>query len=99
MCFHAQQCVEKALKALLLAYTINVPRTHNIAVLLDLLKSVDVQVPDLVDESFVLTQYAVATRYPGVWDPVDEEEARTALGTAAHVLDWATAQIATLAQR
>jgi HEPN domain-containing protein len=91
--FHAQQCAEKALKALLLARSIDFPRTHSIAILLDLLKRAGVAVPEPVDEAFSLTQYAVATRYPGVWDAVSEDEARVALGTAAYVLDWATMQI------
>ncbi len=47
-----------------------------------------------MDEAFALTQYAVATRYPGVWEPVSDDEARAALGMAAHVLDWVTVQIA-----
>ena len=37
-CFHAQQCAEKALKALLLHHQVHYPRTHSIEVLLDILK-------------------------------------------------------------
>ncbi len=36
-CFHAQQCVEKALKALLIYKNLAFPRTHVIETLLDLL--------------------------------------------------------------
>ncbi len=92
-CFHAQQCAEKALKALLITRAIDFPRTHSLAVLLDLLKSANVNVPAEVDESFTLTQYAVATRYPGVWESVTDEEAHAALSTAALVLEWVEAQI------
>ena len=38
VCFHAQQCAEKALKGLLSYLTIAFPRTHAIDVLLDLPK-------------------------------------------------------------
>jgi HEPN domain-containing protein len=87
-CFHAQQCAEKALKALLMERGIAFPRTHVIEMLLDLLKAEGVMIPDDVDEAFVLTQYAVQTRYPGAWDPVTLKEARSALRLAARVLTW-----------
>ena len=38
-CFHAQQCAEKALKALLIDQRIDFPRTHAIDLLIDLLKA------------------------------------------------------------
>ena len=34
VCFHMQQCVEKYLKAFLVANDIEIPRTHNIALVL-----------------------------------------------------------------
>jgi len=87
-CFHAQQCAEKALKALLVYKKKPFPRTHVLEYLLDLLKEAGVAVPPEIDEAFQLTQYAVETRYPGEWQPVLPEEARTALETAARVLHW-----------
>jgi HEPN domain-containing protein len=87
-CFHAQQCAEKALKALLMQRSVAFPRTHVIEMLLDLLKVEGVMIPDDVDEAFVLTQYAVQTRYPGAWDPVTLKEARSALRLSARVLTW-----------
>lgn len=93
MCFHAQQCAEKALKAVLVAHSVAFPKTHSLAVLLDLLKAAGVTILQEVDEAFSLTQYAVMTRYPGAWEQVSTEEAQAALNTATEVLDWATAQI------
>lgn len=87
-CFHAQQCVEKALKALLVQRGVLFPRTHVLETLLDLLKEAKLELPLEVDESFTLTQYAVQTRYPGDWEPVSNDEARSALETAAQVLTW-----------
>ena len=37
VCFHAQQCVEKYLKALLVNHDLEPPKTHNLPRLLDLL--------------------------------------------------------------
>lgn len=92
-CFHAQQCVEKALKGLLIQHRIAFPRTHIIETLLDLLQAADVSVPLEVDDAFILTQYAVQTRYPGIWEPITDREARQALQQAARTLAWVEDQL------
>jgi HEPN domain-containing protein len=92
-CFHAQQCAEKGLKGLLVQRGIAFQRTHVLETLLDLLKEGNVAVPPAVDEAFTLTQYAVQARYPGEWEPVTEEEARSALKSAAEVLAWVEMKI------
>jgi HEPN domain-containing protein len=92
-CYHAQQCAEKALKALLVQRKVNFPRTHVLEALVDLLVVAGVDLPAEVDEAFTLTQYAVQTRYPGEWEPVTDEEARSVLETAAQVLAWVEKQI------
>ncbi len=91
--FHAQQCAEKALKALLLHREISFPKTHAIEVLLDLLKTQGISVPKGVDEAFELSEYAVQTRYPGEWEPVSKTEARKAVERAALVLAWVESQV------
>jgi HEPN domain-containing protein len=92
-CFHAQQCAEKALKALLLHLKIPFPKTHSIEVLLDLLKTQGFSIPAGVDETFELSGYAVQTRYPGEWEPVSKSEARQAIEQAGIVLAWVEAQL------
>jgi len=78
VCFHAQQCVEKYLKALLTTLCIAFPRTHEIERLADLLpESVMLPLPHDAQEN--LTTYATTTRYPGDYVPVSLEEAREAL--------------------
>ena len=88
LCFHTQQAVEKALKALLIFDAIEFPRTHNIRILIDLLKKKHI-VSDIVDESAVLTEYAVSSRYPGESEPIEEEEYKRAVVIAESVLGWA----------
>jgi len=88
VCFHAQQCAEKALKALLVNLEIPYQRTHALETLIDLMKASGVKIPREVDRSFFLTQYAVETRYPGEWEAITEEETRSALEMAAMVLAW-----------
>jgi len=91
--FHAQQCVEKALKALLLHNGISFPKTHVIEVLLDLLKTQGTKIPKGVDAAFELSEYAVQTRYPGEWEPVTKVEARKSIERAALVLTWVEGQV------
>lgn len=82
--FHAQQCAEKYLKALLCFRGDDVPRTHDVEALLtraDLWDRVEMS----VEASRVLTDYATATRYPGDYEPVSAEEAADAIELAKRV--------------
>ena len=54
LCYHAQQAVEKSIKAMLVQYGIAFPRTHNLRILLELLP-VSCPVPGLVAKSVALT--------------------------------------------
>lgn len=94
LAFHAQQAAEKALKALLIHDQIEFPRTHVIAVLLNLCGQAGHQIPEKLNEALVLTRYAVAARYPSEEEPVTRDEAREAALTATNVLTWVEAQIA-----
>jgi HEPN domain-containing protein len=93
VCFHAQQCAEKALKALLIRLEIPYQRTHALEMLLDLVKAAGVKIPQDVDLSFSLTQYAVETGYPNDWEPITEEETRSAIEMAVTVLRWLEGQL------
>lgn len=95
-CFHAQQCVEKALKALMVHQVIlPVPRTHDLAHLLDVLQRSGTNLPLEILNSASLSLYAVESRYPGFDDPVSEDEWKEAVLIAKTVLDWAISLIQT----
>ncbi len=83
-CFHAQQCVEKYLKAFLTLKRIDFPRTHDVGELLVLI-SERVQPQLLVEEQRRLTTYATVTRYPGDYEPIPLAEARRAVAIARRV--------------
>ncbi len=84
VCFHAQQCVEKYLKALLVFHEIEFYRTHDIGALLMLLP-VHLR-PDLShEEQARLADYAVAARYTGDYEEVSLNEARSATELARRV--------------
>jgi len=84
VCFHAQQCVEKYLKAMLVLESIPFPKTHNIEELIGLLP--EDSRPKLADrDQDRLTEYATVTRYPGDYEPILLAEARRAVRIARRV--------------
>lgn len=88
LCFHAQQAVEKCLKAVLVSRGIAPPATHNLKTLIEKLPP-DLELPAYVVDAAALTDYAVTARYPVAYEEVDEEEYLDALRTAERVMLWA----------
>lgn len=66
--FHAQQAIEKALKAVLARQGVEYPRTHNLAMLLELLRRQNLDMPPDTDGLGRLTPFGVALRYDEVPD-------------------------------
>ena len=85
-CFHAQQAIEKALKALLTANQVVFSRTH------DLLRVLDLALPlmpnlDRYREQFAdMEAYAVNVRYPDLGFDPPREEALAALALSEEVV-------------
>ena len=80
VCFHAQQTVEKYLKAFLQEQSASFPKTHSLIELLEIALSIDKSL-ELQRELLVqLERYAVRYRYPG--ESADKDEARAALRAA-----------------
>jgi len=65
VCFHAQQAVEKYLKALLQQEEIPISRTHDLTQLLRLLLPLHSDFEALLTDMEWLTTFAVEIRYPG----------------------------------
>ncbi len=65
ICFHAQQCIEKYLKAWLQEANIRAPRTHNLEELLDLIVQTVPAWSHWQPDLKIITKYAVEPRYPG----------------------------------
>jgi len=84
VCFHAQQCVEKYLKAFLVLEGIYFPKTHAIEDLVSLIPgAARPKLAKKVQER--LTDYATVTRYPGDYEPIKLAEARRAVQIARRV--------------
>jgi HEPN domain-containing protein len=67
VCFHAQQCVEKLMKALLIHHQSAPPNTHNLVQLHELVRGACPGWHCEPEALLFLSQAAVAFRYPGVW--------------------------------
>lgn len=89
LCFDAQQAAEKAIKAVLIGRSIRFPYVHDLTVLLGLVEQSGTTVPKAVREAGRLTRFAVVTRYPGIAEPVIQEEYERAIAIAEAVIDWA----------
>jgi len=83
VCFHAQQSVEKYLKAFLVSESVDFPKTHDLERLIALLPPRSRPTLSVEDQG-KLTEYATAARYPG-WGPIPLSEARRAVATARRV--------------
>jgi HEPN domain-containing protein len=98
VCFHAQQCVEKYIKALLIYRATPFPKTHDIRLLRALLPprrrpKLDRKVQDL------LSEYATVTRYPGAGTDISLAEARRAVAIARRVRKEVRKQLPRAAKR
>ena len=74
VCFHCQQFVEKLLKAVLTAHSIEAPKTHDLRRLIQLAEPFVSELSQLADESDSLTIHGVETRYPGDWRVIETKE-------------------------
>lgn len=86
ICFHAQQAVEKYLKALLASKKVDFPRTHDVDYLLAECKRVSRGQLDSVDLKS-LTEFGVAARYPDDFYIPDVSEATYYAQVARKVKD------------
>jgi HEPN domain-containing protein len=77
VCFHAQQCAEKYLKAFLQHSGAPVPRIHNLVHLTGLCAQIDAGFEPWRDSLDRLDRYAVEFRYPG--EMAERADARQAI--------------------
>lgn len=89
--FHAQQAVEKALKAALAFSQVPSPRTHDLTYLVELLNSHGTEVPAAIAEPEWLSPWAVTTRYDDLDDALDRH---AAIDAADIAVAWAQTLLA-----
>ena len=92
--FHAQQAIEKALKAILVAHQVEFPKTHDLEQLREIIEGAGVAWPAALSKILEFTPFATQGRYPGFDDPVTAPEVEEAIAMAGRVLAWAKPEVA-----
>ena len=87
VCFHAQQCAEKYLKAFLTRHQVPFRPIHDLEVLLGPIILVSPDFEFVRDLLLLLNDYAVDVRYPG--ESATKEEARVAVKAMRTVRNFA----------
>jgi len=82
VCFHCQQCAEKALKAWLVSVERDFPKTHDLQRLLSLCAESDEGFARMEECTIALADYAVETRYVDDWREIPQQEAAEAVQSA-----------------
>jgi len=82
--FHAEQCAEEDLMALLCVGGDEVPRIYDVGALLARAALWD-RLEMTVEESRLLTDYATVTRYPSAYEPVSHAEPAEAVELAQRI--------------
>lgn len=85
--FHCQQAAEKYLKGLLAQNGEEIPRIHDLSVLVDLASDHQPSLENLEDAAELLVPFAVAARYPFTYAEPDAEEAEEAFDAATTFRD------------
>ncbi len=83
----------KISQSIAIAHDVESPHTHIIAHLLETLEQNRIPVPGDMKSSADLTEYAVQTKYPRLYEPVTEEDYREALTVAECVHAWVRKQL------
>lgn len=96
ICFHAQQCVEKSLKAATTASQIHFRYTHDHGELTNLLTGAGITPPFTTGDFHRLTPFAVELRYDEGVPLLTREEADN---MATRTLAWAEAVVAQQVRR
>jgi len=94
LCFDAQQAAEKAIKAFLIHLDLCFPYTHDLTDLLTLVEGAGRKVPEDVKWAGILSDYAIESRYPGLAEPVTQEEYERVVSIAEEVVQWVERQMA-----
>jgi len=90
--FHAQQAIEKWLKAVMAFHGLEEARIHDLGRLLELLRDTGVELPPDADRVDELTIYAVPMRYDELLD-AESLERDGAIALVEEVGEWAATQL------
>lgn len=90
ICYHCQQCAEKAIKAVYIALNLpgGLPKKHDLSFLLEQMKNRVPVSDEVLDHADELNPYGIVVRYPSHIE-VEEYHAARAMRFAEEFLAWA----------
>lgn len=88
--FHLQQAIEKSLKAVLVFREEEIPRSHDLAFLVERVSATGARAPDALDSIEWLTPWGVLFRYDTGESKLDRHDGASAAEAAA---SWAATEI------
>ena len=89
ICYHCQQCAEKALKGFAIANGWTLNKSHDIEFLIEQCKVYDPSFTQFYDNAPRLSMYAVLTRYPDSTIEITKPEMKKALSSSKEILEYA----------
>ena len=98
-CFHAQQGIEKALKAFLKTRQLAIPKIHGLSELISLCRNYDSDFLKLEDTCAKLDPYYIPTRYPDLFPGTGagglptRQEAEEAIALLKEGLKWVESKL------
>lgn len=95
ICFHAQQCVEKCLKAYIVYLDKHIRKTHDLTPLVSLCEKYEPEFGKFHDIADELSAYAIIARYPDDWREIPLEEATEAVIKAETVMEFVLEKLKT----
>ena len=87
-CFHSQQAIEKAFKALLTIMNIQFERVHDLVPLYDAIIKFLPEISDLREDIAEISSYAVEIRYPIFSDEPSREDSEKSLKIAENIVSY-----------
>ena len=87
ICFHTQQAAEKMLKCFLVVHKIEIPRIHDLNVLLNMCFEINEKFDEIFNPITSLNRYSVLPRYPNELQ-IEDHDALLALENADTVMDF-----------
>jgi HEPN domain-containing protein len=98
-CFLSQQCIEKSLKAFLIARVRSYPRIHNLVDLLNQCAQIESGFSEFLDDCARVDEYYIPTRYPAGLPGMKAtgmpsiEDAQRAIAAAELILQFVEQQL------
>ena len=86
VCFHAQQAIEKALKALLAFHGRDLSRSHDLVKLLNDVRDLIPELLDYTEALETISEYGVGVRYPDFFYEPSLDEAHRSYAVAVKVV-------------